>query len=85
MAPTDRIPEWINLVTGWDTTHEDLQLVGERIANLRLAFSLKHGNNPAARAMPGRMRGDPPQHVGPHEGGALPQMYGISATFGAAS
>jgi aldehyde:ferredoxin oxidoreductase len=68
MAPTDRIPEWINLVTGWDTTHEEILRVGERIANLRLAFAVKHGNNPAARTMPGRMRGAPPQPVGPNEG-----------------
>jgi aldehyde:ferredoxin oxidoreductase len=71
MAPTERIPQWINLVTGWDTTHEEVQLVGERIANLRLAFALKHGNNPAARTMPGRMRGDPPQPIGPHRGKTL--------------
>ena len=71
MAPTDRIPEWINLVTGWDTTHEEVQEVGERIANLRLAFSLKHGNNPATRTMPGRMRGDPPPPIGPHKGKTL--------------
>lgn len=68
MSPTDRIPEWINLVTGWDTTHEELDQVGERIANLRMAFAVKHGNNPAARAMPGRLVGDPPQTAGPHEG-----------------
>jgi aldehyde:ferredoxin oxidoreductase len=68
MSPTDRIPEWINLVTGWDTTHEELNQVGERIANLRMAFAVKHGNNPAARAVPGRIIGDPPQTTGPHEG-----------------
>jgi aldehyde:ferredoxin oxidoreductase len=68
MAPTDRIPEWINLVTGWDTTHEELNRVGERIANLRMAFAVKHGNNPAAREVPGRLLGKPAQASGPHEG-----------------
>ena len=68
MSATDRIPEWINLVTGWDTTHEEIQEVGERIANLRMAFAVKHGNNPAARTIPGRMVGEPPQAVGPHAG-----------------
>ncbi|MDA1239520.1 MAG: aldehyde ferredoxin oxidoreductase family protein [Chloroflexi bacterium] len=68
MSPTDRIPEWVNLVTGWDTTHEELDRVGERIANLRMAFAVKHGNNPAAREVPGRLIGDPPQATGPHEG-----------------
>ena len=68
MSPTDRIPEWINLVTGWDTTHEELNEVGERIANLRMAFAVKHGNNPGNRKVPGRLLGNPPQTVGPHEG-----------------
>ena len=68
MSPTDRIPEWINLVTGWDTTHEELDIAGERIANLRMAFAVKHGNNPAARTVPGRILGSPPQTAGPHEG-----------------
>ena len=68
MSPTDRIPEWINLVTGWDTTHSELEEVGERIANLRMAFAVKHGNNPAAREVPGRLLGTPPQEDGPHAG-----------------
>jgi aldehyde:ferredoxin oxidoreductase len=68
MAPTDRIPEWINLVTGWDTTYEELNQVGERIANLRLAFAVKHGNNPAARKVPGRILGEPALTAGPHAG-----------------
>ena len=67
-SPTDRIPEWINLTTGWDTTQDELMEVGERIANLRMAFAVKHGNNPAARAIPGRITGDPAQTTGPHEG-----------------
>lgn len=68
MAPTNRIPDWINLVTGWDTTFEELDDVGERIANLRMAFAVKHGNNPGARTVPGRLLGNPPQQSGPHEG-----------------
>lgn len=68
MSPTDRIPEWLNLVTGWDTTHEELNEVGERIANLRMAFAVKHGNNPGNREVPGRILGEPAQTAGPHEG-----------------
>ncbi|MEX2372283.1 MAG: aldehyde ferredoxin oxidoreductase family protein, partial [Dehalococcoidia bacterium] len=68
MSPTDRIPEWINLVTGWDTTYEELDTVGERIANLRMAFAVKHGNNPAKRVIPGRILGEPAQTTGPNEG-----------------
>ena len=68
MSPTERIPEWINLVTGWDTTEEELQTVGERITNLRLAFAIKHGNNPVEREVNGRINGEPPQTAGPLEG-----------------
>ena len=68
MSPTERIPEWINLVTGWDTTEEELQEVGERITNLRLGFALKHGNNPVEREVNGRINGEPPQTAGPLEG-----------------
>ena len=68
MSPTDRIPEWINLVTGWDTTFEELDIVGERIANLRMAFAVKHGNNPGNREVNGRILGSPPQEEGPHAG-----------------
>jgi aldehyde:ferredoxin oxidoreductase len=68
MSPTNRIPEWINLVTGWDTDEAELQEVGERVANLRLGFALKHGNNPAAREVNGRINGEPAQTEGPLEG-----------------
>ena len=67
-APTERSPEWINRVTGWDTTEEELQEVGERIINLRLGFALKHGNNPVEREVNGRINGEPPQTAGPLEG-----------------
>ncbi|MEE8422751.1 MAG: aldehyde ferredoxin oxidoreductase family protein [Dehalococcoidia bacterium] len=68
MAPNDRLPEWINLVTGWDMTAEEFMEVGERIGNLRMAFAVKHGNNPAGREVLGRIIGDPPQTDGPLEG-----------------
>ncbi len=68
MAPSERLPEWINLVTGWDMTPEELMEAGERIGNLRMAFAVKHGNNPAGREVLGRIIGDPPQTAGPLEG-----------------
>ena len=43
-APNDRIPEWINIETGWDTTHEEMRKAGERIANLRMAFNVREGD-----------------------------------------
>ena len=56
-APTEQFPEWINKVTGWEMTGEDLQQAGERIANLRMAFEVREGNNPRARQVPGRLTG----------------------------
>jgi aldehyde:ferredoxin oxidoreductase len=70
-GPNERIPEWINAVTGWDVTHEELRRTGERIANLRMAFHVREGDNPTQRRVPARMMGNPPQEVGPHKGFTL--------------
>lgn len=67
----DQMSEWINAVTGWDMTVDELRLAGERIGNLRMAFEVREGNNPAQRKVPGRMIGDPPLEEGPHTGFAL--------------
>lgn len=56
-APTDRFPQWINAVTGWDLTGEELQRSGERIANLRMAFTVREGDNPRQRFAPPRLWG----------------------------
>jgi aldehyde:ferredoxin oxidoreductase len=64
-APNNRIPEWINATTGWDTTNEELLKTGERIANLRMAFEVREGGNPAKREIPGRLVGSPPLKEGP--------------------
>ncbi|MCY3568525.1 MAG: hypothetical protein OXH38_07845, partial [Chloroflexi bacterium] len=56
-APTDRFPQWINAVTGWDLSGDDLQLAGERIANLRMAFTVREGDNPRQRFAPPRLWG----------------------------
>jgi len=67
-APNDHVHEWINAVTGWDMTLEEVRRVGERIANLRMAFEVREGNNPAQRKIPARLIGDPPLEAGPHAG-----------------
>ncbi len=54
-APTDNYPKWINQVTGWNITGTDLQRAGERIQNLRMAFTVREGINPAKRQVPARM------------------------------
>ena len=56
-APTARFPEWINKITGWNLSGDELQLAGERIANLRMAFEIREGNNPRERYVPGRIWG----------------------------
>lgn len=67
-APNDRLHEWVNAVTGWDVTLEELRLAGERIANLRMAFEVREGNNPSRRLVPARVTGEAPLTVGPHAG-----------------
>ncbi len=67
-GPNERMPEWINAVTGWDVTHGELRRAGERIANLRMAFHVREGDNPAQRRVPGRLVGSPPLEAGPHKG-----------------
>jgi len=65
-APNEQMNQWINAVTGWDMTMDELQKVGERVANLRMAFEVREGNNPAKREVPGRLIGDPPLTGGAH-------------------
>jgi len=67
-GPNDHIHEWINATTGWDMTLEEVRRVGERIANLRMAFEVREGNNPMRRKIPARLVGDPPMSEGPHAG-----------------
>ncbi|MGB6836465.1 MAG: aldehyde ferredoxin oxidoreductase family protein [Dehalococcoidia bacterium] len=70
-APNDRIPEWLNAVTGWDTTTEELRKTGERIANLRMAFNVREGDIVTRRRVPERLVGRPPLEAGPHAGFTL--------------
>ncbi len=64
-GPNDRIPEWINLTTGWDTTPEEIKQAGERIGNLRMAFSVREGDIVTKRNVPSRLTGG--LEVGPHK------------------
>lgn len=67
-APNNRIPEWINAATAWDTTTEELKRTGERIGNLRMAFNVREGDIVTRRRVPGRVIGNPPLPEGPHAG-----------------
>ena len=66
-APNDRIPEWINIETGWDTTIDEMRTVGERIANLRMAFNVREGDIVTKRRIPERLSGVAPLQAGPHK------------------
>ena len=70
-ANTGRIPQWLNAVTGWDTTWDELLVTGERISTLRMAFTVREGVNPALWELPGRVIGRPPFGEGPHRGFTL--------------
>jgi len=60
--------EFMQAVTGWDITTEELLTIGERIANLRQAFNIREGLNPVQFNIPGRVYGQPPHQVGPLAG-----------------
>ncbi len=72
-APNNRIPEWINLTTGWDTTNEEVLKAGERIANIRMAFAVREGDIVTKRHVPGRAWGGDGEALpaGPHAGFTL--------------
>jgi aldehyde:ferredoxin oxidoreductase len=59
------------MTTGWDTTPEEIKKAGERIGNLRMAFSVREGDIVTKRKVPGRLVGSPPLAAGPHEGVTL--------------
>jgi aldehyde:ferredoxin oxidoreductase len=57
MANTANMPSWFNAVTGWDMGMDEMLAVGERIANLRMAYEVREGGNPRRRAVPTRVTG----------------------------
>jgi aldehyde:ferredoxin oxidoreductase len=64
----DAVAEFMQAVTGWDITTEEMVKTGERIANVRQAFNIREGLNPRKFTVPGRILGDPPHKVGPLAG-----------------
>ena len=50
-------------------TKEELLQVGERIANMRMAFEVREGGNPRQRHVPARVtgQGDAVLKAGPHQ------------------
>lgn len=62
------VPDFINAVTGWDTSIDELLTTGERIANIRQAFNIREGLNPLEFKIPDRVVGKPPKKLGPTAG-----------------
>jgi aldehyde:ferredoxin oxidoreductase len=60
--------DFLNVLTGWDTTLEELVETGERIAAMRQAFNVREGQSLADRSIAGRMLGKPPFPRGPLAG-----------------
>jgi len=58
--------DFVNAVTGWNTTMSSLLVCGERIACMRQAFNVREGITPASFRLPARAQGKPP-----HAGGIL--------------
>ena len=59
---------FMNTVTGWDRSIDELLKCGERIANIRHVFTLREGINPLKLKVHGRIIGRPPQKEGPLAG-----------------
>ena len=57
-ANTANMPTWFNAVTGWDMSMDEMLDVGERIANLRMAYEVREGGNPRKRHVPSRVTGE---------------------------
>jgi aldehyde:ferredoxin oxidoreductase len=60
--------DFMNVVSGWDFTREEIFKTGERIANIRQAFNIREGLNPLEYKIPGRIYGHPPPKRGPLAG-----------------
>ena len=59
------VSDFLQDVTGWSWSEEEVVRAGERIAMVRHAFNLREGLNPLNYDVPGRLFGTPPQKSGP--------------------
>ncbi len=60
--------KFLNALTGWDISMEELLECGMRIQTLRQAFTIREGITIARNKLPGRSIGDPPFERGPWKG-----------------
>jgi aldehyde:ferredoxin oxidoreductase len=62
------LTDFINAITGWNVTIDELIRTGERIADIRQAFTIREGLNPLLYQIPGRIAGLPAKNEGPLAG-----------------
>ncbi len=55
-ATADCVVEWLNQITGWDTTAAELMETGERIFNLKRMYLVRDGQSRKDDKLPGRMK-----------------------------
>jgi aldehyde:ferredoxin oxidoreductase len=60
--------DFLNAVTGWQRSLDEILRCGERIGVMRHVFTLREGDNPLNRKVHGRIIGRPPQKDGPLAG-----------------
>jgi aldehyde:ferredoxin oxidoreductase len=69
ITPASVVPEFLTLAMGKTYTMADILEIGERIANLRIAFNLREGiRNKERFRLPPRVLGKPPLDGGPTKG-----------------
>lgn len=60
--------DFLNAITGWNYSMDDIVKAGERISDIRHSFNLREGLNPLDYKNPDRMVGKPPFKEGPLAG-----------------
>ena len=62
------VQDFLNAVTGWELSADEISATGERIATLRHVFNLREGLNSLEFKVPNRALGVPPPDEGPLKG-----------------
>ena len=60
VTPAPAVPEFLSLAMGTEISMDDIQAIGERIANLRTAFNIREGVRNVELKLPKRVLGLPP-------------------------
>ena len=69
ITPAPVLAQFLSLAMGIPLTLENILEIGERVANLRIAFNLREGvSNKKMFKLPGRTTGAPPLSGGPTKG-----------------